>query len=84
MAEKKKPRLATAGRKAATAVARSLTTFKERYAVGKALRDVCPREARASWKAPKGRPTPVQTVLAAEKGRVSELLPLPRGLISGS
>ena len=79
MAEKKKPPLATAGRKAATSVARSATTFKERYAAGKALRDVCPREAHAIWKAPKGRPNPVETVLAAEKGRVSELLPLRHG-----
>jgi uncharacterized protein (DUF2252 family) len=79
MAEKKKPGVATAGRKAATSVARSATTFKERYAAGKALRDVCPREAHAIWKAPKGRPNPVETVLAAEKGRVSELLPLRHG-----
>jgi uncharacterized protein (DUF2252 family) len=79
MDEKTKPRLATAGRKAAPSVARSATTFKERYAAGKALRDVCPREAHAIWKAPQGRPNPVETVLAAEKGRVSELLPLRHG-----
>jgi len=54
-------------------------TFKERYAAGKALREACPREAHAAWKRPPGRPTPVETVLAAEQGRVPELLPLRHG-----
>jgi uncharacterized protein (DUF2252 family) len=79
MTEKKKPRLVTMSRKAATSIARSPTTFKERYAAGKALRDACPREAHAIWKAPKDRADPVETVLAAEKGRVPELLPLRHG-----
>ena len=54
-------------------------SFAERYAVGKALRDTCPRKAHAAWKAPSGRPDPVQLVLEAEKGRLPELLPLRHG-----
>jgi len=54
-------------------------TFKERYAAGKALREKCPREAHAVWKAPTGRPEPIQTVLEAEKGRMPDLLPLRHG-----
>ena len=73
---KRKP-ATTAGK--VTAVVSSATTFKDRYAAGKALRATCPREAHATWKRPAGRPTPVETVLAAEKGRVPELLPLRHG-----
>jgi uncharacterized protein (DUF2252 family) len=59
--------------------AHTVGTFKERYAAGKALRVACPRDAHAGWKPPAGRPDPIQTVLAAEKGRVPELLPLRHG-----
>ena len=51
----------------------------ERYAKGKTLREACPRTSHATWKAPAGRPDPVRTVLAAEKGRMPELLPLRHG-----
>ena len=49
------------------------------YAAGKALRKTCPRESHATWKAPTGRREPVEMVLAAEKGRLPELLPLRHG-----
>jgi uncharacterized protein (DUF2252 family) len=51
----------------------------ERYAAGKALRTSCPRESHASWKAPSNRRDAVELVLAAEKGRVPDLLPLRHG-----
>ena len=51
----------------------------ERRAMGKKLRDACPREAHAVWKAPAGRPDPVSLVLEADKGRLPELLPLRHG-----
>jgi hypothetical protein len=51
----------------------------ERRAKGKSLRDACPREAHAVWKAPAGRPDPVSLVLEADKGRIPELLPLRHG-----
>ncbi len=54
-------------------------TYAERYAAGKALRATCPRKAHASWKAPADRPDAVQLVLAAEEGRMAELLPLRHG-----
>jgi uncharacterized protein (DUF2252 family) len=38
-----------------------------------------PRERHAAWKAPSGRRDAVELVLAAEKGRVPELLPLRHG-----
>jgi uncharacterized protein (DUF2252 family) len=52
---------------------------EERYAAGKSLRKSCPRESHAVWKPPAGRKDPVEMVLAAEKGRMPELLPLRHG-----
>ncbi len=54
-------------------------SYAERYAAGKALRETCPRKAHAGWKAPAGRPDPVELVLSAEKRRLPELLPLRHG-----
>ena len=54
-------------------------TRAEHYAAGKALRDKCPRDAHATWKAPRDRRDAVELVLAAEKGRMPELLPLRHG-----
>jgi len=54
-------------------------TYKERYAAGKAMREVCSRDSHAAWKPAANRPDPVQLVLDSEKGRVAELLPLRHG-----
>jgi uncharacterized protein (DUF2252 family) len=51
----------------------------EQYAAAKALRETCPRDAHAAWKAPSGRRDAVELVLEAEKGRVPDLLPLRHG-----
>lgn len=48
----------------------------ERRAMGKKLRDACPRETHAVWKAPPDRPEPVSLVFEADKGRIPELLAL--------
>ncbi|HEY1334140.1 MAG TPA: DUF2252 family protein, partial [Myxococcaceae bacterium] len=54
-------------------------TRAERAAAGKKLRERCPRTSQATWKRPANRPDPVQLVLAAERGRHPELLPLRHG-----
>ena len=51
----------------------------EHYAAGKALRATCAREAHATWKPPADRRGAVDTVLAAEAGRMPDLLPLRHG-----
>jgi Uncharacterized protein conserved in bacteria (DUF2252) len=51
----------------------------EQYASGKALRATRPRDAHAAWKAPADRRDAVELVLAAEEGRVPDLLPLRHG-----
>src|SRR5512139_1119093 len=61
-----------------------LRSKAEQYAAGKALRDRCPRESHAAWKAPKDRRGAVDTVRAAEKGRFPDLLPLRRGRMARS
>ena len=78
-----KPLQSVKGRKSADS--ESLKAFArhrsraERYAMGKALREACPRSSHAAWKAPAGRADPVRLVLQAGKGRMSELLPLRHG-----
>lgn len=54
-------------------------SYADRYAAGKALRETCARKAHAGWNSPVKRPDAVQLVLAAEKGRLPELLPLRHG-----
>ena len=56
-----------------------LRSRAERRAIGKSLRDACPRETHAVWKSPVGRPDPVSLVLEADKGRIPELLALRHG-----
>jgi len=56
----------------------------EQYAAGKALRDRCPRDSHATWKPHKNRRAALDMVLAAEKGRLPELLPLRHGRMARS
>ena len=56
----------------------------EEYQAGKALRDTCPRDRHAEWHVPKDRRDPIDTVLAAEKGRLPDLLPLRHGRMARS
>lgn len=79
MNRKKNPQPGAANVKQSVPVVSSAKTFKERYAAGKAMREVCPRDAHAVWKPPAGRPDPVRLVLEAEKGRLPDLLPLRHG-----
>ena len=51
----------------------------ERLAMGKALREECPRDAHAAWRAPENRPDPVRLVLKADAGRLPDLIPLRHG-----
>jgi uncharacterized protein (DUF2252 family) len=56
----------------------------ELYALGKQLRNACPRQSHAVWKAGHTRPDPVGLVLEAEKGRLPDLLPLRHGRMAAS
>ena len=54
-------------------------TRAERYAMGKSLREKCPRASHAVWQPAVDRADPVSLVLKADEGRVPELLPLRHG-----
>src|SRR5271167_5207642 len=56
----------------------------ELAAMGKALREKCPRPSHSQWKPPHDRPDPVHLVLKANKGRNAELLPLRHGRMIAS
>ena len=51
----------------------------ERVAMGKSMREGCPRTSHATWTAPSDRPDPVSLLLKADEGRLPELLPLRHG-----
>lgn len=54
-------------------------TRSGRKAMGKGLREACPRDSHAEWKASAKRPDPVELLLTAYKGRHPELLSLRHG-----
>ena len=77
-------RQSTSGRKPGKADSRPPTGAPhslraERHAMGKRLREACPRNSHAEWKAPPDRSDPVKLMLRPNKGRLSELLPLRHG-----
>src|SRR5215471_14751019 len=69
---------------AAVSPRNGLLTRADAYALGKKLREKCPRAAHAVWRVPRGRPDAVELVLSAEKGRVRDLLPLRHGRMARS
>ena len=54
-------------------------SLAELKAMGKALRDKCPRDSHAEWKPPHNRPDPVRLVLKTDEGRLPDLLALRHG-----
>lgn len=65
------------GPKAVRPGGQQVTTYAERYAAGRALRRTCSRKTHAAWRTPLDGRDPVQLVLGAEKGCLSDLLPRP-------
>ncbi len=51
-------------------------TIKQRSAAGKALRDKTPRRSHAGWKAHPNRPNPIELLRHADRGKLTELLPI--------
>jgi len=54
-------------------------SLAELKAMGKVLREKCPRASHAEWKPPRNRPDPVRVVLKTDEGRIPDLLPLRHG-----
>jgi uncharacterized protein (DUF2252 family) len=49
------------------------------YAMGKSLREKCPRKSHAVWKAAGNRPDPLLLLEESNKGRIPELIPIRYG-----
>jgi uncharacterized protein (DUF2252 family) len=54
-------------------------TRRERYEMGKVLRDKCPRAAHATWQAPANRVDPIKLLEESSKGRIPQLIPIRYG-----
>lgn len=54
-------------------------TRAELRQMGKALRDKCPRESHAAWKAPANRAEPIALLEQANVGRIPQLVPMRHG-----
>src|SRR6516164_8422916 len=54
-------------------------TRAELVAMGKALRERCPRTAHAVWKPPSNRPDPLELLVESSKGRIPQLIPIRYG-----
>jgi uncharacterized protein (DUF2252 family) len=60
-------------------VAVSRPSLAELHAIGKSLREKCPRHSHADWKAPDNRPDPLRLLEQSNKGRIPELIPIRHG-----
>lgn len=58
---------------------KSYPTQEELRAMGKSLREKCPRHAHSVWKAPNDRPDPIALMEEANKGRIPHLIPVRHG-----
>jgi uncharacterized protein (DUF2252 family) len=54
-------------------------TRAESVAMGKALRDKCPRTAHAAWQPPANRPDPLALLVESSEGRIPQLIPIRYG-----
>jgi hypothetical protein len=57
----------------------SRPSLAELRALGKSLREKCPRSSHAVWKAPDSRPDPLRLLEESNQGRISELIPIRCG-----
>jgi uncharacterized protein (DUF2252 family) len=57
-------------------VNQAVSTLKERLAAGKALRKKIPRGAHPKWSGPAKRADPIELLKRADRGRLTELLPI--------
>jgi uncharacterized protein (DUF2252 family) len=76
---KKKPHPAKAASKSLHSAFKSLKTREQLRAMGKALRDKCPRESHAAWQAPSNRADPIDLLEESSKGRMQDLIPMRYG-----
>ncbi|MGI9120057.1 MAG: DUF2252 domain-containing protein [Acidimicrobiales bacterium] len=76
--------LASADDRGFASLRRRATPRRERYALGRALRQQVPRSALGRWSVPAGRLDPVQQVIATHEGRLERLIPVRVGRMVAS
>ena len=54
-------------------------TREELYAMGRSLREKCPRHSHAVWQPPSNRRDPLALLEESNRGRVPELIPIRHG-----
>src|SRR6266568_5744762 len=54
-------------------------SWDELYAMGKSLREKCPRSSHAAWQRAVDRPDPIVLLEASNKGRIQQLIPVRYG-----
>lgn len=69
---------------ASPALAVERLTRAQRRALGKTLREKCPRELHGKWRPAAGRPDPVHLIEVSNKGRLDELVALRHGRMAQS
>src|SRR6516165_5829992 len=57
----------------------SRPSVSELYAMGKKLRDTCPRTSHADWEPSNNRPDPIALVKESDNGRIPQLVPVWHG-----
>ncbi|HEX8760293.1 MAG TPA: DUF2252 domain-containing protein [Pseudonocardiaceae bacterium] len=60
------------------------TPRRERYAIGRSLRQRVPRSALGNWSVPGNRVDPVQQIIATHEGRLDRLIPVRIGRMIAS
>jgi uncharacterized protein (DUF2252 family) len=60
------------------------SSFRQRMAEGKSLRDRVPRSSQAQWKPAPNRPDPIQLLKHSDRGRLETLLPIRYGRMKQS
>ena len=60
------------------------TPRRERYTLGRRLRDRIPRSALGAWEPPADRPDPVELIMEAHAGRLEWLIPVRVGRMVAS
>ena len=76
--------LTSADSEAFTSLRRRSTSRRDRYQMGKELRQQVPRRALGDWTAPVDRPDPVRLIMESHLGRLDWLIPVRVGRMAAS
>ena len=76
--------LALADSDAFASLRKQSTSRRERFAIGRELRNRVPRKTLGGWQAPVGRRDPVQLIRESHEGRLGELIPIRVGRMVSS